>query len=118
MSIINCPSCNERISSQAMLCLHCGFKRGEASEDELKEYRRRELRERIYRLKMASYGVLTLFLAAFAWYWMETQGFQYRSSMGPYILLAIGALAYLVIRLYLYKAKSALRRLTPRGGIF
>ncbi len=101
-----------------MLCLHCGHKRGDASEDEMKEYRRRELREHIYRLKMASYGVLTLFLAAFAWYWKETQGFQYRSSMGPYLLLAIGAMAYLLIRLYLYKAKSALRRLAPSSGFF
>ncbi len=101
-----------------MLCLHCGFKRGDVSEDELKEYRRRELREHIYRLKMASYGVLSLFLVAFAWYWKETQGFQYRSTMGPYLLLAMGAAAYLVIRLYLFKAKSALRRLAERSGFF
>lgn len=111
MSIIACPGCANRISSKILLCPHCGFKRGEISEDELRELRRRELRDHIYHLKMASYSVLTLFVAAFAWYWMDTEGFQYPASMGPYLLLAFAAIAYLAIRLYLFKAKRNWRRL-------
>jgi len=111
MAIISCPGCDNRISSQTMLCPHCGFQRGEASEEELREFRRRKLRDRIYHLKMASYGVLTLLLGAFAWYLVETSGFQHRSSAGPYLLFSVGAVAYLVIRGYLFKYRAALRKL-------
>jgi hypothetical protein len=85
---------------------------GDVSEEELKEFRRRKLRDRVYHLKMASYAALTLLIAAFGWYISDTQGFQYRSSIGPYLMFAIGALCYLVIRVYLYKFKSALRKLS------
>lgn len=94
-----------------MLCPYCGFQRGEVSEEQLYEFRRRKLRDRIYRLKMASYVALTFLIGAFGWYLAETAGFQYRSSAGPYILFTIGAACYLVIRVYLYKSKVALRKL-------
>ena len=94
-----------------MLCPYCGFQRGEVSEGQLREFRRRKLRDRIYYLKMASYAALTLLLAAFGWYLAETSGFQYRSSVGPYALFTVGAVCYLVIRIYLYKNKAALRKL-------
>jgi hypothetical protein len=111
MAIIACPDCDNKISSQTMLCPHCGFQRGEASEEELIEFRRRKLRDQVYHMKMSSYAVLTLFLVAFGWYWIDTEGFLNRSSMGPFVLLGIAAVAYMIIRAYLYKYKSALRKL-------
>jgi len=75
------------------------------------ELRRRNLRDQIYRLKMASYAALTLLLAAFGWYLAETSGFQYRSPLGPYLSFAVGAGCYAVIRVYLYKSRTALRKL-------
>ena len=94
-----------------MLCPYCGFQRGEVEEEQLKEFRRRKLRDRIYRLKMASYVALTLLIAAFGWYLAESSGLQYRPSAGPYALFTVGAACYLVIRIYLYKNKVALRKL-------
>ncbi len=94
-----------------MLCPHCGFQRGELAEEELKEFKRRKLRDRVYHLKMASYGCLTLFMGAFGWYWMDTGGFLYQSSIGPFILLGIGAAGYAVIRAYLFKFRVALKKL-------
>ena len=111
MAIASCPSCDKPISSRTMLCPHCGFQRGEVSEEQLKEFRRRKLRDRVYHLKMASYAALTLLIGAFGWYLAETEGFQYRSSMGPYIMFAVGSVCYLGIRVYLYKFKMALRKL-------
>ena len=111
MALSQCPSCDKRISSQIMLCPHCGFQRGEVNEEELKEFRRRKLRDRVYRLKMASYAALTLLVAAFGWYWAETESFQYQSSMGPYLLFSLGAVTYLVIRVLLFKNKAALRKI-------
>ena len=114
MAIISCPDCDKPISSHAMLCPYCGFQRGEVSEEQLNEFRRRKLRDRIYQLKMASYAALTILVGAFGWYLTETSGFQYRSSAGPYILFTIGAACYSVIRIYLYKFKAALRKLHQR----
>lgn len=111
MAIVKCPKCDNRISSQISTCPHCGFQRGEVDEEELRELRRRELRDRVYYLKMASYAVLTLLLAAFAWHWVETESFKYRSSVGPYVLFAIGATAYFVIRVFLFKFNLALRKI-------
>ena len=112
MAIVSCPSCGKNTSSRTMLCPHCGFQRGEVEEEQLKEFRRRKLRDRIYHLKMASYVALTLLIGAFGWYFVETESFQYRSSMGPYIMFAVGSVIYLGIRVYLYKFKMTLRKLS------
>ena len=111
MAIIDCPKCNKLISSRTKLCPYCGFQKGEASEEELKEFRRRKLRDRIYHLKMSSYATLTLLIVAFGWYLYSTEWFQHRSTIGPYILFSIGAMGYMVIRVFLFRAKTALRRL-------
>ena len=112
MAIISCPNCNKNISSHTKLCPYCGFQRGEVAEEQLKEFRRRKLRDRIYHLKMTSYAALTLLVAAFGWYLVDTENLQHMSSIGPYVLFSVGSLCYLVIRLYLYKAKAALRKLS------
>jgi len=111
MAIISCPDCDKPISSRSNLCPYCGFQRGEVSEEQLKEFRRRRLRDRVYHMKMMSYVALTFLIGAFGWYLVETSGFQHRSSAGPYILFSIGAVGYCVIRVYLYKFKAALRKL-------
>jgi len=111
MAIISCPSCNKNISSHTSLCPYCGFQRGEVAEEQLIEYRRRKLRDRIYHMKMSSYAALLLLIVAFGWFLVETSSFQQMPSVGPYLLFGAGALSYLVIRVYLYKFKVALRKL-------
>ena len=111
MAIINCSKCQKPISSRTALCPYCGFQQDEVTKEELKEFRRRKLRDRIYHLKMTSYAALTFLIAAFGWYLHSTQWFQIRSGIGPYILFAIGALSYFVIRIYLFRSKMALKKL-------
>lgn len=111
MAIVNCPDCASNISSLTTVCPYCGFERGEMAEEKLKESRRRTIRDQIYRLKMTSYGALSLLLIAFAWYMTDTAGFQQQASVGPYILFTVGAAIYLVIRALLFKAANALKKL-------
>ena len=111
MAIVSCPNCDNNISSLTTVCPYCDFERGEVAEEELKESRRRIIRDQIYRLKMASYGALTLLLDAFAWYMADTAGFQQRASVGPYILCTVGAAIYLVIRALLFKSAAALKKI-------
>jgi len=111
MAIMNCPACDERISNKSGLCPHCSIQINEVDEERVRELRRRKLRDNVYHMKMSSYAALTLLLIAFGWYLADTSWFQHQSSMGPYILFAIGAVAYMVIRVFLFRFKMALRRL-------
>ena len=113
MAIVSCPKCAKNISSHSNLCPYCGFQRGEVAEEQLLEFRRRKLRDRIYHLKMTSYLTLAMIIGAFGWYLVDTSEFQrMASSIGPFILFSAGSVCYLVIRLYLYKFKKALRKLS------
>ena len=111
MSIISCPECGKKISSQVSLCPHCGFQRGEVSEEELLVFRQRRARDKVYHLNMTSYAVITVFVAAFGWYWWSSGGFQHASGSGPFILMGISAVAYVVVRGFLFQAKRKLREL-------
>jgi ribosomal protein L37E len=109
MSIVFCQACGKKISDKATLCGHCGFQREEVSEEQLAKFQLRKARDRIYRLNMASYAVISFFVAGFGWYWWETSGYTQPSSSGPFILMAISAIAYLVVRGLLFQAKRQLK---------
>ena len=72
---------------------------------------RRRLRDQIYRLKMANYAAITILLMAAGWYFYETANLQFSPSVGPLILVAAGALIYLVVRGLLFRAKRRLKQL-------
>jgi len=118
MSIISCPECGKKISSKVALCPYCGFQKGEVTDEDLLVFKQRKARDKVYHLNMTSYAVITVFVAAFGWYWWSTGGFQHSSSTGPFILMGISALAYLVVRGLLFQAKRRLRdlRRTRRIG--
>lgn len=111
MAIINCQHCNKRISDISPVCPHCGRHGTEQDDERTLELKRRSSRDRIYHLKMISYGVITLFMVAFGWYWWDTGGFQRRSGLGPLVLSGVVALAYLWIRFQLIRARKELKRL-------
>jgi hypothetical protein len=93
------------------MCLHCGFKMGDVSDEQLEIFARRKLRDHIYHLKMSSYVVITLFLVAFGWYWVETQDFQHAPGNGPIFLISVCVVAYLVVRVMMYRARAARRKM-------
>jgi hypothetical protein len=109
--ITNCPNCNKPMSSLAPLCPNCGFASGEVSEDDLQEFQRRKLRDRLYRLKMTSYAVISAFLAAFGWYWWDTAGFVQASGPGPVIAIGVATVVYLAIRAFLFQASREMKKL-------
>ena len=114
MSIVSCPQCGNKISSLAKICLHCSARRVDSSDEQSPVFRQRQAREKVYRLKMTTYAVLTVLLAAFAWYWWESSGFAQRSSAGPFIVMGVSGLAYLIVRVLLYQAQRNVRELKRR----
>jgi len=87
---------------------------GEISAEQLNEFRARKLRDRIYHLNMISYAVITVFVAAFGWYWSDSGGFEHGSSTVPFILMGIAAVAYLFIRVLLLRTGHRQRRLRKK----
>ena len=114
MSAIPCPECGKKISSRAVICRHCGFQLGEATEQDIEVFKARKLRDRIYRLNMFSYLVIAVFIGGFAWYWIDSAGFSRMSSSGPFILMGITAIAYLVVRALLFQARRQRRAMAER----
>ncbi len=82
-----------------------------ASDEELHVLHVRRARDRVYRLNMASYAVITMFLAAFGWYWWITAGFRHPSPPGPFILMGITGVAYLAVRIMAFVARAQFRKL-------
>ncbi len=63
MALINCPSCRTKISSVAEACPKCGFalkKNGQADPEEIKLFLKRQLRDRMYLLRMLSYVAMSI----------------------------------------------------------
>lgn len=115
MPIIDCPECGKTISSLAPICDHCGMNRGDASSEDLQRFKERSIRNHLYRLNMFSYGSMTIVILAFAWYWVATGSFQHpTNTSGPYYLMMIGAAAYLVVRVMIFRARGQ-RKSIRRG---
>lgn len=109
MSIVSCPECGKKVSSRAVICNHCGFQLGEVTDNDLQVFQARKLRDRLYRLNMISYAVITVFIAAFCWYWWDSRGFAQMSSGGPFVLMGIAAVAYMVVRVFLFRNRQELK---------
>lgn len=92
-----------------MICNYCGAQFGEVTEADLKVFQARRLRNRLYRLNMSSYAVITLFIAGFCWYWWDSRGFADMASPGPFILMGLAALAYIVVRAMLFRNRQQLK---------
>ena len=107
--IINCPSCRKPMSSKAPACPSCDTERGDLSDEQLSELSRRRLRDRIYRLKMASYAAISVLLAAAGWYFYEASDLDLTPSTGHLVLVALGSVAYVIVRALLFAAKRALK---------
>ena len=114
MAIIACPECKKKISSKAAICSWCGHQMGEVTEQDIEVYEARRLRDRIYRLNMVSYLVITVFVGAFAWYWWQSGGFVEPPTAGPLILMVVAAVAYLVVRGLLFRARQQRKALRQK----
>jgi hypothetical protein len=111
MSIISCPACGHKISDKAPLCLHCGHQRSALSGEQMGVFQQRKLRDEIYRWNMASYAVITLFVAGFGWYWWASDGYAQATSAGPFYVMVAAALGYAVVRVFLYQARRKLKKM-------
>ncbi len=116
MVLVQCPACDQDILSKTDTCPHCSLKLSEVDEARIIEQRRRKLRDSIYHYRMGSYLALALLIAAFGWFLIESDNLMAMAppSNGPYVLFAVGAVLYLIVRVFIFKYKLALRKLLRR----
>jgi len=117
MAIIACPDCGKKISSRAAICSYCGFQLGEVTEQDLEVFRARKLRDARYRLNMLSYAVITVLLAGFGWYWWDSRGFLEPPGPGPLVLMGLAAIAYLVVRVLLFRNRRLRRDMQAKQAL-
>lgn len=111
MAIINCPSCNQKISDKAKKCPHCFYnfvnkKSSDGmSEDQLASKRKLAHIKMKYSLQMQAMSGVVLVLAGASLWYFGGRGFSSISDILKLSLLAGGAIWYLVtrVRLIIFK---------------
>jgi len=113
MSLVNCPSCNKKISDKAPACPHCDFS---FNQNEENLARTKILKARAYRTKMYRYkmlGFATMALAVFGlvpMLWSYAQAIDYGFNVsitnhwGKYLMMA-GFILYVFIRVLMFITK-------------
>lgn len=102
------------MSSRAGFCSRCGYSSGEISEEQQQLIAIRQLRDKVYRLKMTSYAVITVFLGSFGWVWSSSGGFESRPPLEPFLLMGATVVIYLVIRALLFKSGQRQKQLKKK----
>lgn len=116
MVVAPCLNCGKKISSHAAICSHCGFRFGEVTKRDLDVFNVRKLRQRIYQLRMFTYLAITMFVVGFGWYWLESGDFTQPPSKSSLMLMCLAAIAYVVLRGMLHRARRTQIRMSQKTG--
>lgn len=114
MALIHCPECRTKMSSVAKSCPKCGFSRSEhtpVDPEEAKLFLKRQLRDRMYRLKMFSFVAMSIAMfGALPMLWDYIRGIETREPIvlqehwGMYAI-GIGFMIYVVLRVIMILTK-------------
>jgi len=107
MALIDCPSCNKKISDKAQSCQHCSFSLGTADAEDIA--RKQNLNKYLKNQKIQTQSMIAmlLFVVGFGFmYWggAEPAGVQYNLAIG---LSIVGFIWYIVNRVRLILLKRS-----------
>lgn len=109
MSIVNCMSCNKKISSRAHSCPHCGFSKSGMSEDDTERKLRHKQYLKIQSINTQAAAAVILFVAGFAYmYWggIDPSETEWYIAMS---ISSVGFFWYIINRIRMVIAKRANR---------
>lgn len=69
MAVIDCPSCNKKISDKTQSCDHCGFGLAGASSDDLLRKKQFNKYQRVQAIQTQSMLAMLLFVGGIAYYY-------------------------------------------------
>lgn len=107
MALIDCPSCNKKISDKAKSCQHCGLELGAVSNEDVARKQGLNKFLQVQRLQTQSMIAMLLFVAGFGFmYWggAEPGDLQHNSAVGVTI---IGFVWYIINRVRLLFLKRS-----------
>ncbi|MCF2946670.1 hypothetical protein L0668_00995 [Paraglaciecola aquimarina] len=107
MALVDCPSCNKKISDKAKSCQHCDFDLGDASPEDIARKQSLNLYLKKQRVQNQSMVAMLLFVGGFGFmYWggVAADDVQYKLAVGVSI---IGFVWYLVNRVRLVFLKRS-----------
>ena len=114
MAIINCPSCNERISGKAKTCSHCDFNLAAGttadglSQEQVESKEKLARMKKRYSLQMQAMAGIILFLAgSVIWYVIGEKGLTEMSHFVELGIATIGGVWYLATRVRLFIFKNS-----------
>jgi len=98
MALIDCPSCNKKISDKAQECQHCHFAIGDASNEDILRKEQLKRYKKLSSIQNQSMLAMLLFVAGFGFmYWGGARPGDVQHNMAI-IGCVIGFLWYVVNR--------------------
>jgi hypothetical protein len=107
MALVDCPSCNKKISDKAKSCQHCNMNLGDSSPEDIARKQSLNLYLKKQKIQTQSMIAMLLFVGGFGFmYWggVAAGGIQYKLAVGVSI---IGFVWYLVNRVRLVFLKRS-----------
>ena len=107
MALVDCPSCNKKISDKAKNCEHCDFALGSVDAEDFARQRRLNKYLKDQSIQTQSMFAMLLFVAGFGFmYWggAEPAGLQYNVAVG---ITIIGFVWYIINRVRLIILKRS-----------
>ncbi len=115
MSLINCPSCQHKISNKLQTCPQCGLKFAEYSEDDwqrAKTLKYRKYRNQMYRYKMLSFVAIAIAVIGavpMLWNYMKAIDYGFDAQLTNHWginLIVLGFLLYVFARFLMLLTKN------------
>ncbi|WP_299075349.1 hypothetical protein [uncultured Paraglaciecola sp.] len=107
MALIDCPSCNKKISDKAQNCQHCGFTLGTASAEDLARKKSLNLYLKNQKIQTQSMIAMLLFVAGFGFmYWGGALPGDLQHSLAIGVAI-IGFVWYIINRVRLIMLKRS-----------
>lgn len=107
MAVINCPSCNKKISDKATSCSHCSIDMINLDEDKLRSINTQNKIKKSQAIMMHSFIAMLLFCGGFLFlYWSNAHpgSWQYITSTAA---TALGFILYIITRIRLIILKRS-----------
>lgn len=99
MALIQCPSCNKRISDKAKTCPHCDFVLAGRTSEELEREQQRAVQRRKDKLLSQSMLALLIAIGAFAYTFLEQPYPDSWQAKVSYGLMGLGVIWFLINRI-------------------
>ncbi len=107
MAIIDCPSCQKKISDKATSCQHCELDLTDLDKDKVIQLRKANKLKKSQQLMNHSFLAMLLFCGGILWLFYRDAPIESLEYKGALTATVLGFIWYIVIRIRLVFLKSS-----------